>query len=224
MASQVYNKFVGFLIVLGLYITFVLISALFESGGGDLSRKNETLNSTPPNDKPSTTSKDFSNSWDIDFNGQGIDPESYWGQLRNRIFTMYNNKCAKCGINKNLTVHHKIELSLGGSNTLDNLELLCRNCHEAIHEHSIFDDLRYFGGNDNYGKNPKLSRKVSVIADAIRNSKDLIIDYIDRYDKRTHRTITPKNLFREHNRIYVRTFCHLRKDDRTFRVSRLTLN
>lgn len=41
-----------------------------------------------------------------------------------------SSKCQVCGNRQNLEIHHKIPLSLGGSNEKENLEVLCKNCHK----------------------------------------------------------------------------------------------
>jgi hypothetical protein len=38
-------------------------------------------------------------------------------------------KCATCGRTDNLTVDHVLALAKGGSNDIDNLQLLCRSCN-----------------------------------------------------------------------------------------------
>jgi len=42
-------------------------------------------------------------------------------------------KCEQCGLNVNLTVHHKKQLSQGGTNERNNLEVLCLRCHKQKH-------------------------------------------------------------------------------------------
>ena len=37
--------------------------------------------------------------------------------------------CQRCQSEKNLTMDHRIPLSKGGKNSIDNLELLCRECN-----------------------------------------------------------------------------------------------
>ncbi len=51
-----------------------------------------------------------------------------WGEIRNHI-RRRDRVCVNCGGLEGLQVHHRIPLAEGGNNTLDNLELLCRNCH-----------------------------------------------------------------------------------------------
>lgn len=42
-------------------------------------------------------------------------------------------KCAKCGSTEDLDVHHIIDLSRGGTNDPTNLVIVCKACHDAIH-------------------------------------------------------------------------------------------
>ena len=45
-------------------------------------------------------------------------------------------RCVECGATGvELHVHHIVPLSKGGRNDVDNLETLCRECHEAKHPH-----------------------------------------------------------------------------------------
>ena len=55
--------------------------------------------------------------------------------LRNRLITLHGYKCCKCEYNKLpiLHVHHKIEKSKGGTDDINNLELVCPNCHAEEH-------------------------------------------------------------------------------------------
>lgn len=42
-------------------------------------------------------------------------------------------KCEKCKTSKNLTVNHKTPLANGGTNEAENLEIVCRKCHDRYH-------------------------------------------------------------------------------------------
>lgn len=41
----------------------------------------------------------------------------------------YDNRCLSCGEQKELTVDHVVSIKDGGSNTIDNLQPLCRSCN-----------------------------------------------------------------------------------------------
>ncbi len=42
--------------------------------------------------------------------------------------------CAHCGQKAPLEPHHRVELHRGGANTIDNIEPVCRACHQHVHE------------------------------------------------------------------------------------------
>jgi 5-methylcytosine-specific restriction endonuclease McrA len=54
-----------------------------------------------------------------------------WGQLRAAVHRR-DRVCVRCGSTHDLQVHHRIPLVDGGSNELDNLELLCARCHRQV--------------------------------------------------------------------------------------------
>lgn len=56
-------------------------------------------------------------------------------ELRKRIVDLRGYKCERCSYSKLeiLEIHHKIEKSKGGSDDIDNLELICPNCHAEEH-------------------------------------------------------------------------------------------
>ena len=55
--------------------------------------------------------------------------------LKNRLIQERGNKCERCSYpnTRILVIHHKIHRSNGGTDDLDNLELICPNCHAEIH-------------------------------------------------------------------------------------------
>ena len=42
-------------------------------------------------------------------------------------------KCEKCETTENLTINHIIPTSVGGTHKAENLEILCRDCHDKYH-------------------------------------------------------------------------------------------
>lgn len=53
---------------------------------------------------------------------------------RNKIEKVWNYKCAVCGNNDFLEIHHLTPKEQGGSDEYDNLILLCACCHAGIHK------------------------------------------------------------------------------------------
>lgn len=54
--------------------------------------------------------------------------------IRKEVKKKYGNKCAHCNTSKYLQIHHKEYFSKGGQHTLDNLILLCADCHAEEHK------------------------------------------------------------------------------------------
>ena len=55
--------------------------------------------------------------------------------LKNRLVQERGEKCERCGYPNThiLVIHHKVQRCYGGTDDLDNLELICPNCHAEIH-------------------------------------------------------------------------------------------
>jgi 5-methylcytosine-specific restriction endonuclease McrA len=85
----------------------------------------------------------------------------YWRKLRSDKLDSIGNKCERCGTTKTLQVHHKTYYRNGEDilyhETLDDLECLCRACHEKEHgikyTRIILKPTR--GWNTNYHKKKK---------------------------------------------------------------------
>lgn len=52
---------------------------------------------------------------------------------REKILLLLGNKCSSCGSLQNLTLHHIKAKKDGGTNSIDNLQVLCRDCHDTVH-------------------------------------------------------------------------------------------
>src|SRR3990167_894245 len=152
-----------------------------------------------------------------------VDPDSPWGRTRSMAFARYGRKCRKCGKKKNLQVHHKTPLSAGGTNDLDNLTILCSWCHGKVHNKSMrfYDegvDLSNYGQGAYRTPDSFLIRRIQR---AIDNKNSLLIDYSDNTSKVTRRRIRPIELMKKDRRLYLKSYCELRSDDRTFRLDRI---
>jgi 5-methylcytosine-specific restriction endonuclease McrA len=60
-------------------------------------------------------------------NSYGAYTQNEWKNLCN----LYDNRCLACGKKNNLTVDHVIPLDLGGANTIDNIQPLCKPCNSS---------------------------------------------------------------------------------------------
>lgn len=64
---------------------------------------------------------------------RGSFTEQEWVELCNR----YGNICLCCKKKKPLTIDHVVPLALGGSNTIDNIQPLCKECNCRKHKKTI---------------------------------------------------------------------------------------
>ena len=159
------------------------------------------------------------NSWEGSF-GEGLKPGDEWELLRQQVFFRDGGMCVRCGLaNRQLTVDHIKPKSLGGDNGLDNLQTLCRDCHEEKHNRKIFD--REFDADPEYGKGVRLSETVSIIIQAIHNKGLLEVSYTDKDGNFTNRIVEPIDLIEDHGCSYLFAFCKLRNDNRHFRLGRI---
>jgi hypothetical protein len=57
------------------------------------------------------------------------------GQLTKKgwaeVLALHNGACAKCGSTNDLCIDHIVPLSKGGTNTIDNVQPLCRRCNTS---------------------------------------------------------------------------------------------
>lgn len=56
--------------------------------------------------------------------------------VKAKLIEQYGNKCPYCGsINVDLDICHIVPTSSGGTNDIDNLTVMCRNCHASFDRH-----------------------------------------------------------------------------------------
>lgn len=168
------------------------------------------------------------NHWDDEIKGKVVTPGSNWDLLRKSVMKRDDYKCSSCGSTSNLTIDHRMPLSLGGTNDLSNLQTLCRDCHEDKHYCNFLD--KKFDANDDYGANYRLSNKIQTIIGAVNNKSKVKINYVDREGIKSLRIISPKKIYKGYryqgkivciNCVYVDAYCEKDRDDRTFRLSRM---
>ena len=59
--------------------------------------------------------------------------------IRKAYFKEHPSVCMRCGTTKDIELHHKKEIALGGDNSFDNLAPLCGRCHREYHKNDFFD-------------------------------------------------------------------------------------
>lgn len=69
------------------------------------------------------------------FTGQRKNKVKYVAGLKERLIQLRGSSCEICGFDttKILVVHHVKQKAHGGSDDLENLQLICPNCHALIH-------------------------------------------------------------------------------------------
>jgi DNA polymerase-3 subunit epsilon len=61
-----------------------------------------------------------------------------------------------------------------------------------------------------------------LLQEALASKKDLFISYVDQKGRETQRRITPRQILVMQDYIYISAYCHLRGEDRSFRLDRIT--
>jgi predicted DNA-binding transcriptional regulator YafY len=61
-----------------------------------------------------------------------------------------------------------------------------------------------------------------LLQEALASRRDLFISYVDQKGQETHRRITPRQILVMQDYIYISAHCHLRGEDRSFRLDRIT--
>ena len=133
--------------------------------------------------------------------------------LKEMLIERRGATCEKCGRNVELHVHHKLEVSKGGTDDFNNLQLLCYECHMKEHNYQ-FDKIG--SGTQN------VSSKYKTFNAAAKNNKSIKITYKKPNGEVSHRTILPIEIYKKSGNYYLRAHCYLRNEERIFRMSRIT--
>ncbi len=151
----------------------------------------------------------------------------YWGiyppDWQNRKDLLRNESdcfCRNCKVKQFLDVHHINSLETGGSNRLDNLEFLCRECHQRIHGCK-------FGENFTKREEGEFTKKLNKIDSAILKKQELRFSYRKGDGTMSNRNILPSKITEIPFEtgigfsICVEGYCYLRKEDRVFAIRRM---
>ena len=60
-----------------------------------------------------------------------------WEWIREKVLQRDGRRCRQCGKAGRLEVHHVKHLQEGGDNALENLQVLCRDCHIRAHARPV---------------------------------------------------------------------------------------
>ena len=149
-------------------------------------------------------------------------------ERREEVLEKHNHLCSQngCYERENLHVHHIKFIKNGGMHKLDNLVVLCEEHHQAKHKHK-------FKVNFEKNKRSYYSIRLDRINKAIEDNNEITFRHFRFSEKKwISRHIIPKKitkevyingeLFENNNEyLYVQGHCHLRNENRTFRIDRI---
>lgn len=147
---------------------------------------------------------------------------SEWDRTRENALNHYGKICNLCGSTNELQVHHKMPRALGWTDDLQNLTVLCKNCHEEEHGYE-FSETSVNLHTQN--------KKMSLINEAIITKSKLSISYINTFTwEITERVISPIELYKKDYTSqswyhgyhwFVSAYCHMRNEERNFQVRKI---
>jgi len=156
-----------------------------------------------------------------------------WSTRRASAWTAGGGACSECGDRGALDVHHLRPIREGGTHRLENLVLLCRDCHQEAHGGCDLG-LAQVGVEDH--KTTAIEKRIRKIRSAIDRGQSIHFKYTTGDGQETKRTVRPhdirklnaeeierltgKQVDRE-GALCMFGYCQLRKDDRCFAVSRM---
>ena len=117
--------------------------------------------------------------------------EKYGFKLSLEVYKKYEGKCNICGNVNNLAIHHKNNKGrhfenqgLEPDNSIDNLELLCRSCHNRLHAKQQWSEkIAKQGGYKYYNREKEYQKELYQ-----KNKK-----YFQEYYKKNKITLLEKS-------------------------------
>ena len=77
----------------------------------------------------STTETDLDTPFPLFWEGQTTPEKAAWVNIRIAVLARDNHRCTQCGSTKQLQIHHCHPRRQNGTNKMDNLQTLCKDCH-----------------------------------------------------------------------------------------------
>jgi 5-methylcytosine-specific restriction endonuclease McrA len=158
-----------------------------------------------------------------------------WDDRRDLVGDRDEYCCSECGVGNMLHLHHVRALHDGGTHRIENLILLCAHCHSQVHGGATFKEKweRPRGEDET-----SLQKKIALVQEALTKRKDIFFHYKKPDGSVTRRTVTPRELrkltvselqallgqkvkIEKEGRLCLFGHCHLRKEKRTFALSRM---
>ena len=151
----------------------------------------------------------------------GFPPD--WEERRKLIIQRNGSFCSSCHEEQYVYLIHDIPLSEGGTNDLQNLELICKSCHE-----SMYGKGDIFGSFTLGPEQSEFTEYFKEIQDAIDNNYRIRFDYKKPKAKSwLSRVVMPERFLNIPNNresgetLCVEGFCELRQDIRVFALERM---
>lgn len=86
------------------------------------------------NCKPTNRANPFMNNLTVSqINHRAFIASPLWAEIRKKAFEQHGHLCQKCGVYGG-DVHHKTYIRFGGQELSEDLQILCRDCHEGFHQ------------------------------------------------------------------------------------------
>lgn len=141
-----------------------------------------------------------------------------WRERQAAVRERAGHRCERCGKpGRPLHTHHKVPRHQGGNHRLDNLVVLCEECHRRQHRHP-------FGFAEVEDANPPHEHmfKVELIARALREGRLLHFLYTRRDGARSERSVEPTGIVLIGGAEYLTGYCYLRSAERVFSIARMS--
>lgn len=145
---------------------------------------------------------------------------SYWlerppdWESRREMVLDEGSYCVSCGEINSLHIHHKRQIKDGGTHKLENLEVLCEDCHSQAHGGRKF---RY----KNRERETAYSKHYRMLQKAIEDKQPLMLHYQKYNGEKSQRIIHPKLIERWGESLLVETHDELRNEMRRFNLIRI---